>query len=95
MLLHKDLITFFQDFLLHFTLKASKSSMTQGRDTRFWQLAKKDMPSLAKTSASYKINNIKSSALFIKRPFRWHIFQMDFENVGLEVAFIDSKSIKA
>lgn len=47
-------LTFFQDFLIHFILNISKSSITQGRGTRFWQLAKKDIPSFAKTSASFK-----------------------------------------
>lgn len=47
-------LTFFQDFLVHFSLKESKSSITQGRGTRFWQLARKDIPSFEKTSASFK-----------------------------------------
>ena len=51
--LHQSWLTFFQDFLLHFTLKASKSSITHGRGIRFWQLAKNDIPSLEKTSTSF------------------------------------------
>lgn len=47
-------LAFFQDFLPHFKMKASKSSMTQGRGTIFWQLAKNDIPSLENNSASFK-----------------------------------------
>lgn len=47
-------LAFFQDFLLHFNIKASKSSITHGRGTRFWQLAKKDIPSFENNSASFK-----------------------------------------
>jgi hypothetical protein len=39
----------------HLLTNPSRSSITQGWGTRFWQLAKNDMPSLAKTSASFKV----------------------------------------
>lgn len=46
-------LAFFQAFLAHFEMKVSKSSITQGLGTIFWQLAKKDIPSLENNSASF------------------------------------------
>ena len=62
--------TFSQDFFVHLLLNASRSSITQGRDKRFWQLAKKDIPSLAKTSASFKFCNKKNILSITKRDLR-------------------------
>lgn len=46
-------VTFFQRFLNQLDWKLSKSSMTHGLGTKFWEVAKKDKPSLENTSASF------------------------------------------
>lgn len=97
-------LTFFHNFLPHLDMKLSRSSITQGRGTRFWQLAWKDMPSFANSSASFKIRwKRKLMSIKIHRELfkpniypcslnNWWIFHISTKN-GLE-NFIECSQIK-